>query len=75
MTTNLTETEAHWATLGLPRAHRASVTLSAWTTDEEIAHLAAELEPIYGNRFETDTRLRLARADLRRAAMAAAESA
>ncbi|AYM40326.1 MULTISPECIES: hypothetical protein [Mycobacteroides] len=69
--TSYTDTEARWAERQLPRAERASVTLSAWTSDEEIAAAAADHTRVYGNRYETDTILRLARSELRAAAMAA----
>lgn len=72
--TSYTDTEARWAERQLPRAERASVTLSAWTSDEEIAAAAADHTRVYGNRYETDTILRLARSELRRAAMNAAKS-
>lgn len=75
MTENLIDTEARWAERQLPRAERASVTISAWTTDEEIAD-QAEMATSYGNEFELDTEMRLFRSRLRAAALAAnAESA
>lgn len=74
MTENLIEIEKSWNKQQLPRAERASVTVSAWTTDEEVARRAAELESTYGDRYETDTALRLLRSQLRAAAMATAES-
>lgn len=74
MTENLIDIEKSWAAQQLPRAERASVTISAWTSDEEIAAAAADHARVYGNRYETDTILRLARSELRRAAMDAANS-
>lgn len=72
--TSYTDTEARWDERDLPRVDRASVTLSAWTSDEEIAAMAAAHVSTYGNRYELDTILRLARSELRRAAMDAAKS-
>ncbi|MGV7586302.1 hypothetical protein PJI74_01040 [Mycobacterium kansasii] len=69
MTENLIEIEARWAERQLPRAERASVTVSAWTTDEEVARRAAELESAYGNRYDLDTAIRQLRTELRRAAI------
>lgn len=74
MTENLIEIETRWAERQLPRAERASVTISAWTNDEQLARLAAELEPVYGDRHSMDTQLRLFRSELRAAAMATAEA-
>ncbi len=74
MATNYTDTEARWAERQLPRAERASVTISAWTSDEEIAAAAADHTRVYGNRYELDTAIRLFRSELRRAAMDAAKS-
>lgn len=75
MTTNYTDTETRWRETPAPVTEDAAVTISAWTTDSEIARLAAELEPVYGNRHVTDTALRLFRTELRAAAMATAASA
>ncbi|MBE5513792.1 Uncharacterised protein [Mycobacteroides abscessus subsp. abscessus] len=74
MTENLIEIETRWAERQLPRAERASVTISAWTNDEEIARRAAELESAYASRHELDTEFRLFRSFLRTAAMATAEA-
>lgn len=74
MNTNYTDIEKHWREQRLPRAERASITISAWTSDAEIARRAAELESTYGNRHDLDTALRLLRTELRRAAMATAEA-
>ncbi|MBN7296648.1 hypothetical protein [Mycobacteroides abscessus] len=74
MTENLIEIEKSWDERDLPRVDRASVTLSAWNSDEEIAAMAAAHVSTYGNRYELDTILRLFRSDLRRAAMDAAKS-
>lgn len=74
MTENLHTIETRWREQQLPRVNRASFSISAWTTDEELAAVAADRAHVYGNEFDLDTMLRLARADLRRAAMAVAES-
>lgn len=72
MTTNLTEIEKRWRERDLPRADRASFSISAWTTDEELAAVAADRAHVYGNRYETDTQLQLFRSQLRSATMATA---
>lgn len=74
MSTTYIETEDQWDERGLPRPERASVTLSAWTTDEEIAAIAADRESVYGNRYDIDTVLRLARSQLRTAVLAVADT-
>lgn len=74
MTENLIDTEKSWAERQLPRAERASVTISAWTDDEEVAAMSADHTRVYGNRYETDTILRLFRSQLRSAAMANAKT-
>lgn len=74
MTENLIDIEKRWAKRQLPRAERASVTISAWTDDDAIARRAAELESTYGNRYEVDTALRLLRTELRRAAIDTADT-
>ncbi|SHX65944.1 Uncharacterised protein [Mycobacteroides abscessus subsp. abscessus] len=75
MTENLIDTETRWNEQQLPFVD-AELTVSAWTSDEEIAAMAAALTHVYGNEFELDTILRLFRSQLRAAAMAAnAESA
>lgn len=75
MNTNYTDTETRWRETPAPVTEDAAVTISAWTSDEEIARLAAELESAYGDRHEMDTHLRQLRTHLRAAAMATAASA
>lgn len=74
MTENLIEIEKRWHEQQLPFVD-AELTISAWTSDEEIAD-QAEVATSYGNEFELDTKMRLFRSRLRAAALAAnAESA
>lgn len=75
MTTNYTDTEKSWTANPAPLTEDAAVTISAWTDDDAIARLAAALEPVYGDRHETDIHLRQLRSFLRAAAMATAASA
>ncbi|CPS11026.1 Uncharacterised protein [Mycobacteroides abscessus] len=72
MTENLHTIETRWVECNLPRVDRASFSISAWTSDEEIAAMAADREHVYGNRYDLDTEMRLFRAELRSAAMAQA---
>ncbi|MBE5469576.1 hypothetical protein [Mycobacteroides abscessus] len=72
MTTNYTDTEKSWTANPAPVTEDAAVTVSAWTSDDAVARLAAELESTYGDRHEMDTQLRLFRTQLRAAAMATA---
>lgn len=75
MTENLIEIEKRWAAQQLPLVD-AELTISAWTSDEEIADQAEVMATSYGNEFELDTEMRLFRSRLRAAALAAnAESA
>ena len=67
-------TETAWTEQAPPRAERASVSISAWTTDAEIATSAAELTAVYGNEYEIDTALRLVRSELRAAVLANADA-
>ncbi|SKR41428.1 Uncharacterised protein [Mycobacteroides abscessus subsp. abscessus] len=75
MTTNYTDTETRWRETPAPVTEYAAVTISAWTDDDAIARLAEALEPVYGDRHETDTHLRQLRSFLRAAAMSTAASA
>lgn len=75
MTTNYTDTEKSWTANPAPATEDAAVTVSAWTDDDAIARLAAELESTYGDRHEMDTHLRQLRSFLRAAATATAASA
>lgn len=72
MTENYSDTETRWAERQLPFVEDPAPIISAWTTDEEIAIQAVEFEPVYGDRYATDTQLRLFRSQLRSAAMAQA---
>lgn len=74
MNDSYVDTEAAWEERSLPRARRASLTISAWTTDDELAAIAADHESVYGNRYDLDTILRLARSELRAAVLALADS-
>ncbi|SHR63157.1 Uncharacterised protein [Mycobacteroides abscessus subsp. massiliense] len=74
MIENYAETEARWDTQAPPVVEDSVVLLSAWTSDEELARQAASLTAVYGNEYDLDMRLRLARSELRAAAMAVAES-
>lgn len=71
---NLIDVENAWAERHLPRVVESGVLVSAWMSDGEIAGQAAQLSRVYGNEFETDTALRLFRAQLRAAALATAAS-
>ncbi|WP_078321670.1 hypothetical protein [Mycobacteroides chelonae] len=71
---NLIDVEDAWAERDLPRVYESGVIVSAWMTDAEIAGQAAALASVYGNEFETDTAIRLFRAQLRSAALATAAS-
>lgn len=73
MTENLIAIEKRWREQQLPLIENAELSVSAWSTDAEIAD-QAEMATSYGNEFELDTILRLARSELRRAAMDAAKS-
>ncbi|CPR93094.1 hypothetical protein PP568_07100 [Mycobacteroides abscessus] len=72
MSTDLIDIEARWAANPAPFVDHATPTISAWTSNEEIAAQAAQLSATYGNRYDVDTELRLFRAQLRAAAMATA---
>lgn len=74
MTENLIEIEKRWREQRLPLVEDAEFTVSAWTTDAEIADQAEVMAGSYGNEFELDTILRLFRSQLRSAAMANAKS-
>lgn len=71
--TNYIDTEDAWGERRLPRVVESAVIVSAWMSDAEIAGQAAQLSTVYGNEFETDTCMRLFRAQLREAALATAE--
>ncbi|SKM35504.1 Uncharacterised protein [Mycobacteroides abscessus subsp. abscessus] len=75
MTENLTDIENRWTERQLPFVEDPAPIISAWTTDEEIAAQSREFEPVYGDRYATDTLLRLFRSQLRSAAMATASAA
>lgn len=75
MTTNYTDTETRWRETPAPVTEDAAVTVSAWTSDEQLARLAAELESTYGDRHVTDNAIRQLRTELRAAAMATAATA
>lgn len=67
--TNYIEIEDAWDERQLPRVVESGVIVSVWMTDAEIAGQAAQLSHVYGNEFETDTAIRLFRAQLRAAAL------
>lgn len=74
MTENLIAIETRWRERDLPRVEDAELTVSAWSTDTEIAD-QAEMATSYGNEFDLDTEMRLFRSRLRAAAMAATAKA